>query len=233
MRRPHASLAVEPDPGGYRRTTMNTSPRRWGARSRSTSTLAGPLASPLAGPLVCLALAVGLSACGSDDGDGTATDPAGSASTPSPSTSSPSDTPTEEPSGSDVPSEPADGDPTTIPATGSAGITEATLVHATEGDGSPSTMAFALDTDRAVQDFVVGLRNGLPQRVTAAVADVTQQTSLATPYGAIVSTGCEAPLGVAIEAGEAGFEVVPKLPKNTVQCLAPVTYVVVFAAADA
>lgn len=221
MRRPRASLAVEPEPDGYRPTTMNISQRRSGARTRSAATL------------VCLALAAGLSACGSDDGDGTATDPAGSASTPSPSTTSPSDNPTEEPSTSSAPPEAADGAPTTIPATGSAGVTEATLVHATEGDGSPSTMAFALDTDRAVQDFVVGLRNGLRERVTAAVADVAQQASAATPYGAIVSTGCDAPRGVAIAAGEAGFEVVPKLPKNTVQCLAPVTYVVVFAVADA
>ncbi len=38
---------------------------------------------------------------------------------------------------------------------------------------------------------------------------------------------------MAIDAGEAGFEVVPKLPKSTVQCLAPMTYVVVFAAPDA
>lgn len=209
---------------------MNTSSRRSGARSRSASSLAGPLARPL----VVLALAAGLSSCGSDGGDGTATDPAGSSSTPSPTESS-TDTTTEDPTetATEKPTEPADGAPTPIPATGSAGVTEALLVHATEGDGSPSTFAFALDTDQAVQDFVVGLRSGLPERVTAAVADVAQQAPDATPYGAIVSTGCEAPRSVAIDAGEAGFEVVPKLPKSTVQCLAPVTYVVVFAAPDA
>ena len=107
------------------------------------------------------------------------------------------------------------------------------MVHATEGDGSPSTLAFALDTDQAVSDFVVGLQNGLADRVTSAVADVAGKTPDATPYGAIVSVGCEAPRSVAIDAGEAGFEVVPKLPKSSVQCLAPVTYVVVFAAPDA
>ncbi|GAA5109089.1 hypothetical protein GCM10023339_08800 [Alloalcanivorax gelatiniphagus] len=212
---------------------MNTSSRRSGARSRSTSPLAGPLARPLAGSLVVLALAAGLSSCGSDDGDGTPTDPAGSSSPPSP-TETPTE-PTESSTGTptEKPGEPADGAPTPIAATGSAGVSEAVLVHATEGDGSPSTFAFALDTDQAVQDFVVGLRSGLPERVTAAVADVSQQSPDATPYGAIVSTGCEAPRSVAIDAGEAGFEVVPALPKSTVQCLAPVTYVVVFAAPDA
>ena len=34
-------------------------------------------------------------------------------------------------------------------------------------------------------------------------------------------------------AGEAGFEVVPGMPKSTVQCLAPMTYVVVFTAPNA
>jgi hypothetical protein len=38
---------------------------------------------------------------------------------------------------------------------------------------------------------------------------------------------------VAIDAGEAGFEVVPQMPKSTIQCLAPMTYVVVFGAPDA
>jgi hypothetical protein len=65
------------------------------------------------------------------------------------------------------------------------------------------------------------------------VADLVEQAPDATPYGAVVSTGCEPPRSVAIEAGEAGFEVVPALPKSTVQCLAPVTYVVLFAAPNA
>jgi hypothetical protein len=38
---------------------------------------------------------------------------------------------------------------------------------------------------------------------------------------------------VAVDAGEAGFEVEPLLPKSKVQCLAPVTYVVLFAVPDA
>jgi hypothetical protein len=196
---------------------MITSPRRSGARTRSASAL-----------LAALALAGGLSACGDDDG-ATATDPAGTTSTPSPSDA---ETPSETPSPSDSPSEPsADPGATPIDAEGSAGVTEAVLVDATEGGGSPSTLAFALDTDQAVSDFVVGLQNGLPDEVAAAVHEVHAPGS--TPYGAVVSTGCEPPRSVAIDAGEAGFEVVPSLPKSTVQCLAPVTYVVVFAAPDA
>ena len=198
---------------------MSPSPRRSDARTRSASAL-----------LAALALAGGLSACGDDDG-GTATDPAAT-STPSPS-ESPSDTPSETPSPSESPSEDpsAGGDATPIRVEGSAGVTDAVLVDATEGGGSPSEMAVALDTDQAVADFVVGLQSGLPDEVATAVDDLSAPGT--TPYGAVVSTGCEPPRSVAIDAGEAGFQVVPALPKSTVQCLAPVTYVVVFAVPDA
>lgn len=199
---------------------MSTSSRRSGARTRSASAL-----------LAALALAGGLSACGDDDG-GTATDPAGTTSTPSAS-DTPSETPSETPSPSESPSEDpaAGGDATPIRVEGSAGVTDAVLVDATEGGGSPSEMAFALDTDQAVADFVVGLQSGLPDEVATAVDDLSAPGT--TPYGAVVSTGCEPPRSVAIDAGEAGFQVVPALPKSTVQCLAPVTYVVVFAVPDA
>ena len=198
---------------------MSPSPRRSGARTRSASAL-----------LAALALAGGLSACGDDDG-GTATDPAGTTSTPSPSETpeTPSETPSPTQSPTDEPS--PGGGATPIQVEGSAGVTDAVLVDATEGGGSPSEMAFALDTDQAVADFVGDLKSGLPDEVTAAVEDLSASGS--TPYGAVVSTGCEPPRSVAIDAGEAGFQVVPALPKSTVQCLAPVTYVVVFAAPDA
>jgi hypothetical protein len=160
--------------------------------------------------LAGLVLAGGLSACASG-GDDSATDPY--ARTPSET--------------------PSDSAPATLRAVGSAGIPEVLLVDATEGGGSPSTLAFALDTEQAVDDFVVGLQAGLPAKVSSAVADLVEQAPDATPYGAVVSTGCEPPRRVAIEAGEAGFEVVPALPKSTVQCLAPVTYVVIFAAPNA
>lgn len=191
-------------------TSMSTSSRRSGARTRSASAV-----------LAALALAGGLAACGDDDA-GTATDPAATTSTPS---ETPGESPTKTPSTSTPP------DSAPIRTTGSAGVTEAVLVQATEGGGSPSTMAMALDTEQAVADFVVGLGAGLPELVTTAVDEVTSPG--ATPYGAVVSTGCEPPRSVAVDAGEAGFQVVPALPKNTVQCFAPVTYVVVFAAPDA
>ncbi|MFC7727265.1 hypothetical protein ACFQW6_19300 [Nocardioides sp. GCM10028917] len=194
---------------------MSPSPRRSGARTRSASAL-----------LAALVLAGGLSACGDDDG-GTATDPAGT------STPSPSDTPSETPSPSESPSQDpsASGDATPVRVEGSAGVTDAVLVDATEGGGSPSEMAVALDTDQAVADFGMGLQGELPDEVAAAVKELSAPGT--TPYGAVVSTGCEPPRSVAIDAGEAGFQVVPALPKSTVQCLAPVTYVVVFAAPDA
>ncbi len=205
---------------------MSTSPRRSGARTRPH-----PAASAVSAAVVALALAAGLAACGDEDG-GTATDPARTTSTPTPSettSESPTETPAESPTKTPSTSMPPESAP--IRTTGSAGVSEAVVVDATEGGGSPSTMAMALDTDQAVADFVVGLGAGLPELVSAAVTDVSSPG--ATPYGAVVSTGCEPPRSVAIDAGEAGFQVVPTLPKNTVQCFAPVTYVVVFAAPDA
>lgn len=201
---------------------MSTSPRRPGARTPPRSA-----ASAVSAAVVALALAGGLAACGDDDG-GTATDPARTTSTPSPSGTT-SETPAESPTKTPSATNPPGSAP--IRTTGSAGVSEAVVVDATEGGGSPSTMAMALDTDQAVADFVVGLGAGLPELVSTAVDEV--RSPGATPYGAVVSTGCEPPRSVAIDAGEAGFQVVPTLPKNTVQCFAPVTYVVVFAAPDA
>ncbi len=180
-----------------------------------------------AGVLVALGLAAGLAACGDDATEDTATDPAPS--------SSPTEVETTEPESSEpAPSEePPAPEAQVVEATGSAGVAEATGVAATVGGGSVSTLAFALDTEQAVADFAVELRSGLGERVSANVADLAAESPDATTYGAVAHIGCEAPTSVAIEAGEAGFEVVPALPKSTVQCLAPVTYVVLFAAPNA
>lgn len=182
-----------------------------------------------AGALVALGLAAGLAACGDDATEDTATDPAPSSSPTEVETTEPAPEPSE-PAPSEEPPAP---EAQVVEATGSAGVAEATVVAATEGGGSVSTLAFALDTEQAVADFAVELRSGLGERVSANVADLAAESPDATPYGAVAHIGCEAPTSVAIEAGEAGFEVVPALPKSTVQCLAPVTYVVLFAAPNA
>lgn len=197
-------MTGEPVGGGYRRTIMTT-----------------PISRPVAALVLALGLSTALAACGDDEPD-TATDPAPSSSSPSPS--SPSESPSE--------STPAPtGQQLSIPATGSAGVTEATVVSATEGGGTVSTMAFALDGKRAVADFTADLEAGLGDSVSAVVADLAEPGT--TTYGTVAEIGCEPPRSVSIDAGEAGFEVVPQVPKSTVQCLAPVTYVVLFAAPDA
>ena len=182
-----------------------------------------------AGVLLALGLAAGLAACGDDATEDTATDPAPSSSPTEVETTEPAPEPSE-PAPSEEPPAP---EAQVVEATGSAGVAEATVVAATEGGGSVSTLAFALDTEQAVADFAVELRSGLGERVSANVADLAAESPDATLYGAVAHIGCEAPTSVAIEAGEAGFEVVPALPKSTVQCLAPVTYVVLFAAPNA
>ncbi|HYJ28601.1 MAG TPA: hypothetical protein VEW73_12870 [Nocardioides sp.] len=198
-------------------TSTITSLRRSGARTRFGALVAAGVV-----------LGAGLTGCGSDGGDDTASDPAASSSTPSPA----DDTTTETPTETSAP-ESGSGGQETIEAVGSADVTEATLLSATEGGGSPSTLAMALDTDQARADFVAQLEGGFADTVSAAAAQAAQQAPGSTPYGAIAAVGCDAPRGVAIDAGEAGFEVVPRLPENGVQCLAPVTYVVLFTVPDA
>ena len=181
--------------------------------------------SPISRSLTALVLALGLTtalaACGDDEDR--ATDSAASTGS-----SSPSQTPSETPS--EAPPAPT-GQQLSIPATGSAGVIEATVVSATEGGGTVSPTAFALDGERAVKDFTGDLEAGLADSVRAVVADIAEPGT--TTYGTVAAIGCEPPRSVAVEAGEAGFEVVPRIPKSTVQCLAPVTYVVLFAAPDA
>ena len=191
-------------------TTMSSTsqPGPLGRRTRSVAAL-----------VLALGLSTALAACGDDDPTDTATEPAPSSSSPSPSETS--SEPTPEPTGQQL----------SIPATGSAGVTEATVVSATEGGGSASEMAFALDTDQAVADFTADLEAGLGDSVSAVVADIADPGT--TPYGAVAAIGCVPPRSVAITAGEAGFAVVPRIPKTSVECLAPVTFVVLFAAPDA
>lgn len=202
---------------------MNSSHRRSGSRSAAALVLG-------------LTLAGGLAACGDDSADNTASDPAASSSTPSPSETTPTETSPTETSPTETPSVPESGSGAqeTIPATGSAGVTEASLISATEGGGSASTLAFALDSDLATADFAAQFDGSFADTVTMTADQVAQQAGDgSTVYGATAVIGCEAPRGVAIDAGEAGFEVIPKLPKSSVQCLAPVTYVVLFAVPDA
>ena len=182
---------------------------------------------------LALALAGGLAGCSSDGGDDTATDPDAASSTSSPTESASSSTPSQTPSETPGQSPGDAGTVETIDVIGSAGVTQASLVHATDVGGSASTLAFVLDTDQAVDDFVGQFDPAFAAPLGAAIAAEAGLAPEATPYGATVNVGCDAPRAVAIEAGEAGLEVVPRLPKSNVQCLAPMTYVVVFTAPDA
>jgi hypothetical protein len=200
---------------------MTTSLRRSGARTRTAALL------------TTLALAAGVSACSGDGGDDTATDPDATSDSASSTPSTPEDSPSETPTDTE-PESGGQGTVQTIDAIGSAGVTKATMVHATEAGGSVSTLAFALDSDQAVGDFVSQFDDAaLAESISAAIGAESALAPDATPYGATVSVGCDEPRSVAIDAGEAGFEVVPKLPKSQVQCLAPMTFVVVFTAPDA
>lgn len=197
---------------------MTTSLRRSGARTRTLAALVSGVA-----------LTAALAGCGSDDGGDTATDPAGSSS---PSTSeSPSETPSETPSESS--SEPATPVAEPIDVRGSAGATEAVLLTGTDAGGQASDLAFALDSDQARADFVSQLDPAFGAVVSQTAADQQAAASGATTYGAVAGVGCERPRQVAIEPGEAGFQVVAKLPKGNIECFAAMTFVIVFTVPDA
>ena len=200
---------------------MTTSPRRSGARPRPRS---------LAALVTGLALATALTACGDGDDGDTATDPAASSSS---SSDQPTGTPSQSAESPTESSDPDGGAGESIATTGSAGVTEAVVLHGTEAGGSVSEMAFALDTDQARADFASQFDGGFGDSVSQAALQQAQQDPSSTPYAATVAVGCEGPSAVAIDAGEAGFQVVPTIPKTTKQCLAPMTYVVVFAAPNA
>ena len=198
---------------------MTNSPRRSGARTRSLAAL-----------VTGLALATALTACGDGDDGDTATDPAASSSS---SSDEPTGTPSQSAESPTESSDPDSGSGESIATTGSAGVTEAVVLHGTEAGGSASEMAFALDTDQARADFASQFDGGFGDSVSQAALQQAQQAPGSTPYAATVAVGCEGPSAVAIDAGEAGFQVVPTIPKTTKQCLAPMTYVVVFAAPNA
>ena len=199
---------------------QSTSPRPSSARTRSV----------LAPVLASLLLGTALAGCADAEPD-TATDPQG--------TTTSSTTPEVEPSetSSETPSETTGDDSGSgmaqpVPATGSAGVAEATVVSATEAGGSASTLAFVLDTEQAREDFAAQFERDFGDTVLAQL-DAQQTPAGALPYGAIAAVGCDAPESVRIDAGEAGLEVTPELPAKTVQCLAPMTFVVIFAASGA
>ena len=119
-----------------------------------------------------------------------------------------------------------------VPATGNAGVTEATVVGATDAGGSASTLAFVLDSDQARSDFAAQFEGDFGETVLDQL-DAEQVAGGEIPYGAIAAVGCDAPESVRIDAGEAGLEVTPQLPAKTVECLAPMTFVVLFTAPGA
>ena len=202
---------------------MTSSLRRSGARTRT-----------LAGLLGGLALAASLTACGGDDGGDTATDPAASTTSSAQPSTDPGTDPTTDPSTSTSP-EPDSGSASSEPieVRGSAGVTDATLLTGTDAGGQASSMAFALDTDQARADFASQLQNGFGDVVSQEAAAMQDSASGATTYAAVVGVGCERPRSVAIDAGEAGFQVVARLPKSNIECLAAMTFVVVFSVPDA
>lgn len=192
-------------------------------------------------PALLLTLLLG--GCGDDGqadrGDDSSSEPSSSDSSPSDSASTdPSTDPSADPSSA----ESATADPTSEPAgvqqsgpvevTGSAGVEQAVVVSGSGVGGEVSPLAFPLETAQERRDFAAAFDTSFHRKVNRAARSLGGVDGT-MPWGTAVAIGCEGPSSVTIDAGEAGFEVTPTLPENTVQCLVPVTYVVVFAAPTA
>jgi hypothetical protein len=169
-----------------------------------------------------LALLLPLSACG-DETAPRAEEEAGASSS-----AEPSDTPSASPSGSPSAPSGAPGQSGPLPVTGDAGVERAVVVAGSEVGGQVSPLAFPLETRQERRDFGAVFQRGFGRKVAQAAREVDAPGT--TTWGTVAAVGCAAPSSVRIDAGEAGFQVAPRMPKNTVQCLVPVTYVVVFAA---
>jgi hypothetical protein len=169
--------------------------------------------------LVAVLLCLSLASCGEEGAE----QPGGAASDPASESAAPS-----EPPSSDEPTAPPlqDGP---IEVTGDAGVEKAVVVSGSEVGGDVSPLAFPLETQQEQQDFGASFNAGFDADVGRAVRSLGAPAGT-LPWGTVAAVGCEGPTSVRIDAGEAGFEVTPQLPKSTVQCLVPVTYVVVFAA---
>lgn len=143
--------------------------------------------------------------------------------TPEPSDTTPTETPTETPSESST----SPFDPSGITITGDADASLVSVLFASEGGGDVSGIAMSAEGQMAVDDFVSPFSEELAGQVNdvAARNKAPEGTSL---WGAVAHIGCEAPASIDVSRGEAGFEVKADPAKETVECLVPVTYVVLF-----
>ena len=188
----------------------------------------GPLRLAISGAC-CALLLVTAGGCGNEaDGDGgTATD--SSTVEPSPTESSPTES---SPTSSDNPTESPSGDPETgagamVPVGDAVTPDQALVVSASNVKGQTSTQASALVDDAATDAFLADLDARLANEVRAAAKAVQVPTG-STLFGAVASVGCEEPTSITWQTTFDGIEVRAALPKPGVQCLVPVTSIVLF-----
>lgn len=193
--------------------------------SRGRRLPARPLAN-LAG--LAILAAAGLAGCGQESDD-RASDPATGSDEPTSSESSPTTPSPSEPTESSEATETPEGAGAPIRVTGNAGVTTALVVDGTDAGGRQETLASPLTTEQERADFVAQFDGGFGETVLDALAALDAPAG-SLPYGVVAAIGCDQPTSVEIVAGEAGYQVTPQLPKKTVQCFAPVTFVVLFAA---
>ena len=182
------------------------------------------LRTSLTAVALATALLGGLAGCG-DETDPTS-GPPDATDTVEPSTGTPSESTTQTPT--ETPTE-SPFDPSSVELTGDAGATLVTVLSASDAGGEMSGLAMSVEGRQAVDDFVAPLDEPFANEVREALltAKVPANTSL---WAAVAHIGCEAPAAVVVDRGEAGFVVRSEPAKNTVECLVPVTYVVVFGA---
>jgi len=174
--------------------------------------------------LLGTSLGASLAACG---GDGDAGGSGDAASSPPEATTSGTATPGEE-----------SGSPSGDTQEGPVEHRLLRVISTTLGGGSVDEQAVDLGAPGGVDDLVAGLESGMPEQVRREVRRVAARPATqaalddgARLYGAVAWIGCETPRDIGVVRRHGGIEVKPFVPgKGTIECLAPVTSVVLFTA---
>jgi len=109
---------------------------------------------------------------------------------------------------------------------------QALIVSTSNVDVETTPLATALVDAQAVDTFVADTDPRLAADVRAAVKGV-QVPAGSTLFGSVVSVGCDKPVAVSWETTYEGIQATAEIPKSSVQCLVPVTWVALFLVEDA
>lgn len=127
-----------------------------------------------------------------------------------------------------TPTDPFDGFEDLV-VSGDAGVEKIALLSHSPGRGQVSRTARRVDVPAALQRFTERLPDPLAAKVQREVKRLRAGDGAAT-YAAVVEIGCAPPVGVRIDRVGAALRVRTESSTDTISCLVPVAYVLVFTA---